>query len=159
MARAAKERLPTAGSPREDDAKLIRGARGPHASEISTEFVHTQRGVTLVLIEETEGFDEAALILLSELSERLKELCREVQGPVGLLYRRALRGRRFLSRLGNRPRSKSCSLSRYTRPARMSSRARRIDVIDSSVYAHASSAGTTRAGRSVIRSSSTPTSS
>lgn len=133
MTRAANKHLPALRRAHEEEAQLVRGARRPHADEIPAQFVDAQRRVTLVLIEEAQGLEKAPLVLFAESGERLEELRGEIEGPVWFRYRRDLRGRRLPPRWGNRPPRRSSSLNRYTRPARMSWRARRIDAIDSAV--------------------------
>ena len=112
MTRAPNKRPSARRRAQEDDAQLVGGTRRPEAREIPAQFMHAQRWVALVLIEEAQGLEKAALVLFSESGERLEELGGEIEGPVGFRYGRDFRGRRFAARRGNRPPSRSSSLNR-----------------------------------------------
>jgi len=55
--------------------------------------------MAFIVVQQLEGLDEPPLILPTECRERLEELCREVERPIGQRYR-APRARRFPSRRG-----------------------------------------------------------
>lgn len=80
MPRAAEHDLEPSGTADEQQAQLVRGARGPHPGKVAGELVHAKGRMPFVRIEQLQSLREPPPVRSAERREGLQEFRSEAKG-------------------------------------------------------------------------------